>query len=134
MWEGHKFWKKIPLLFWRLFSKSADLSKQEGDFFKFLWPFQKSWTLQSCYVSIPKYSWKQQRKDDWNSKTDWPGITSQEHQFYDLKVQLFWKGHKNLKKSPSCFDKSADLTSKQEGDFFQILWPSHNVLTLIIRN
>jgi hypothetical protein len=25
-----------------LLSKSADLSKQEGDFFKLLWPFQKS--------------------------------------------------------------------------------------------
>ena len=45
MWEGHKIWKKISLLFWCLFSKSADLSKQEGDLFKFLWSFQKIWTL-----------------------------------------------------------------------------------------
>ena len=37
--------EKISLWFWRLLSKSADLSKQEEDFFKFLWLFQKSWTL-----------------------------------------------------------------------------------------
>ena len=30
------------------------------------------------------------------------------------KVQLFWKGHKNLKKSSSFFDKSADLLSKRQ--------------------
>ena len=35
----------IFFLFWRLLSKSADLSKQEEDCFKFLLPFQKSWTL-----------------------------------------------------------------------------------------
>ena len=36
------------------------------------------------------------------------------------------------KKSPTCFDKSADLPSKRQNkrDFVQILWPSHNVLTL----
>ena len=38
--------EKIFLLFWRLLSKSANLSKKEEDFLKFLWPFQKSWTLQ----------------------------------------------------------------------------------------
>ena len=38
--------KKISLLFWRLLSKSADLSKQVGDFFKFLWPFQKAELLR----------------------------------------------------------------------------------------
>ena len=31
-----------------------------------------------------------------------------------IKVQLFWKGHKNLNKSPFCFDKSADLLSKHQ--------------------
>ena len=51
-----------------------------------------------------------------------------------FKVQLFWKGHKNLKKSPTCFD--AKLLSKNScfaktgGLFFQIVWPSHKVLTL----
>ena len=38
--EGHKIGKNLPLVL--TFSISADLSKQEGDFFKFLWPFQKS--------------------------------------------------------------------------------------------
>ena len=31
------------------------------------------------------------------------------------KVQVFLKGHKNLRKSPTCFD----ITSKQVGDFFK---------------
>ena len=31
-----------------------------------------------------------------------------------LKVQLFWKGNKNLKLSSTCFDKSADLLSKRQ--------------------
>ena len=50
-----------------------------------------------------------------------------------VKVQLFWKGQKNLKKSPPFFDKLADLLGKRQNKqerFFQILWPSHNVLTL----
>ena len=51
-----------------------------------------------------------------------------------LKVQLFWKGHKNLKNLPlvltllsknNCFVKTG-------WRFFQILWPSHNVWTLSI--
>ena len=37
--------KKFSHLFWRLLSKSTDLSKQKEDCFKFLWPFQKSWNL-----------------------------------------------------------------------------------------
>ena len=45
MWEGHKIWKNLPLVLTFTLSKSADLSKQEGDFFEFFWPFQKSWTL-----------------------------------------------------------------------------------------
>ena len=49
------------------------------------------------------------------------------------KVQLFWEVHKNLKKltlvltllnKNSCFFKTS-------GRFFPILWPSHNVITLI---
>ena len=32
-----------------------------------------------------------------------------------------------MKKTPTCFD--ATVLSKQVGDFFQILWSSHNVLT-----
>ena len=48
------------------------------------------------------------------------------------KVQVFWRGHKNLKKSPTCFDTTA-YTSKQVGDFFQILWLSHIVFILIVR-
>ena len=32
----------------------------------------------------------------------------------NFKVELFWKGHTNLKKSPSHFDKSADLLSKHQ--------------------
>ena len=49
------------------------------------------------------------------------------------KIDIFLKLN-FLKKSPSWFDKSADLLSKTQNKreiFFQILWPSHNVLTLI---
>ena len=42
----------------------------------------------------------------------WPQV---QKKIYFVKVQLFWKSHKNLKKkSPSCFDKSADLLSKRQ--------------------
>ena len=44
-----KIWKNLPLIL----IKSADLSKQEGDFFQFLWPFQKSWTLK--WIGIQNY-------------------------------------------------------------------------------
>ena len=47
---------------------------------------------------------------------------------YLSKVQLFWKGHKNLKKSPTCFD--ATVLSKPVGDYFKFCRPSHNALTL----
>ena len=51
-----------------------------------------------------------------------------------FKVQLFWKGHKNLKKSPTCFDarllSENSCFAKTGGLFFQIVWPSHKVLTL----
>ena len=36
---------------------------------------------------------------------------------YIGKVQVFWKGPKNLKKSPTCFDATEQM-SKQVGDFF----------------
>ena len=50
-----------------------------------------------------------------------------------IKVQLFWKSNKNLKKYPSCIDKSADLLSKrQKEDFFQIMCASQKVRTLIL--
>ena len=47
----------------------------------------------------------------------WEGhkILQNLHLTFDCsKVQLFWKSLKNLKKSPSCFDKSADLLSKHQ--------------------
>ena len=49
-----------------------------------------------------------------------------------FKVQLFWEGHKNLRKSLNCFDATEwnSCFIKTWGRFFQILWPSHNILTL----
>ena len=50
-----------------------------------------------------------------------------------IKVQLFWKGHKHLKKISHLFWRywvKTTVLSKQVGDFFQILWPSHNIWTL----
>ena len=46
LWEGHKIEKKI--CFYSCFYSVA--SKQVGDFFKFLWSSQKSWTLTEKYV------------------------------------------------------------------------------------
>ena len=58
-------------------------------------------------------------------------ITSEFFEFFN-KVQFFWEGHKIRQKLPlvmTLLSKTAVL-SKQVGDFFPILWPSHNVLTL----
>ena len=38
--------ENISHLFWQNSCFYSVTSKQVGDFFKFLWPFQKSWTLQ----------------------------------------------------------------------------------------
>jgi hypothetical protein len=44
LWEGHKIGKNLPLVLSnQLFLLSS--VRQEGYFFKFLWPSQKSWTL-----------------------------------------------------------------------------------------
>ena len=44
------------------------------------------------------------------------------------EVQLFWKGHKSLKKSPTCFDATKySCFVKPGGRFFQILWPSQSL-------
>ena len=50
-----------------------------------------------------------------------------------FNVQFFWKGQKNLKKISHMFWHywvRTAVSSKQVRDFFQILRPSHNVLTL----
>ena len=50
LWEGHKIWKKSPsVLTIQLFYPVV--SKRVGDFFKFLYPFQKSWTLTKVAIS-----------------------------------------------------------------------------------
>ena len=49
------------------------------------------------------------------------------------KVQFFWEGHKNLKKNSHLFWRywvKTAVLSNQGGDFFPILLPSHNTLTL----
>ena len=50
------------------------------------------------------------------------------------KVRTFWETHKIWKILPHGFDKSADLLRKHqnhEEDFFQIMWASQKVRTLI---
>ena len=42
--------EKISHLFWQNHCFYSVASKQVGDFFKFLWPFQKSWTLMKEYL------------------------------------------------------------------------------------
>ena len=37
-----------------------------------------------------------------------------------------------MKKSPTCFDATEQMSKQVEDFFFPILWPSHNVLTLAI--
>ena len=48
LWEGLKIWK-ISNLFWQNRCFYSVVSKQVGDFFKILWPFQKSWTSHKNY-------------------------------------------------------------------------------------
>ena len=43
--------EKISHLFWQNSCFYSVVSKQVGDFFKFLWPSQKSWTLKLFYLS-----------------------------------------------------------------------------------
>ena len=46
LWEGRKIWKNLPpVLAKQLFLLSS--VKTSGRFFKFLWPFRKSWTLNN---------------------------------------------------------------------------------------
>ena len=45
------------------------------------------------------------------------------------KVQIFWEGHKNLKKI-SHFVLRLPSNFKKSVRFFRILWPSHNIWTL----
>ena len=49
--------EKIFHLFWQNSCFYSVASKQVGDFFKFLWPFQKSWTLHTL-VWIPDQKFK----------------------------------------------------------------------------
>ena len=46
------------------------------------------------------------------------------------KVQISWEGQKDLKKSPTLLWTYHVIKKKSE--IFQILWPSHNILTLPI--
>ena len=44
-------YEKISHLFWQNNCFYSVVSKQVGDFFKFLWPFQKNWTLKTVTKS-----------------------------------------------------------------------------------
>jgi hypothetical protein len=48
-----------------------------------------------------------------------------------IKVQVFWKGHKNLKKMSNLFWHYWVIV-KSSRIFFIILWPSYNVLTVLL--
>ena len=52
----------------------------------------------------------------------------------DLYKQLFWEGNKTLKNLPLALTllSKNSYFAKTGGRLFQILWPSHNVLTLIM--
>ena len=54
-------------------------------------------------------------------------------QFFYLKVhnvQIFWEGHKNLKKFPTLILRYILSIFKKSGWLLQILLPSHNIWTL----
>ena len=53
--------EKISHLFWQNSWFYSVVSKQVKDFFKFLWPFQKSWTLQWSHFK-PVYATQMGRK------------------------------------------------------------------------
>ena len=99
--------EKISHLFWQNSCFYSEASKQLGDFFKFLQPFQKSWTLiflffcKQLSLVVLKSSFSE------NATKLWKNLP--------LVLTLLSKN--------SCFVKTG-------GRFFPILWPSHNVLTL----
>ena len=48
LWEDQKFLKISPTFFWQNNCFHSEASKQVNNFFKVLWPNQKSWTLPDC--------------------------------------------------------------------------------------
>ena len=55
------------------------------------------------------------------------------HSKHRHKVQIFWEGHKNMKKISFLVLMlliNKYILSKQWGEIFPILWPSHNIWTL----
>ena len=51
LWGGHKIGKKSP----KTSCFYSVVSKQVGDFFKFLWPSQRSWTLKAEELCLLRY-------------------------------------------------------------------------------
>ena len=106
------FWQKIIPIWIRTF-----LSKEVGiavtDFFFLdLSALSKSTqaSLSHCHTKSNRLSLK--------------------YTLHSIKVQVFWKGHKNLKKN---LPLVLTLLSKRQNMWeivFTILWPFHNVLTL----
>ena len=55
LWEGHKIWSTH--LVWQNSCFYSVVSKQVEDFFKFLWPSQKSWTFRGQEIEIRLQKW-----------------------------------------------------------------------------
>ena len=73
---------------------------------KFITCFHESWIYETWFfppwnLTYSYYKWK----ISWGKKKSSFVDSGFVKTCYELvKVQLFWKGHKNLKKSPTCFD------------------------------
>ena len=45
LWEGHKIWKNLPPVLTKQLFLLSSVKTSGRFFFKFLWPFQKNWTV-----------------------------------------------------------------------------------------
>ena len=78
LWEGHKIWKNLPpVLTKQLFLLSS--VKTSGRFFQIFVAFSEKLNFKQIMLK----------------KFQMGGI---------IKPCIFWEGHKNLKKYPTCFD------------------------------
>ena len=84
-WEGHTIWRNIPLSYWKL-------SKWEDDFFKFLWPFQKTLTHTFLLENWPQICtyFPINFALEWTLKLALPLLFTQHHFRFFRFFRLFW--------------------------------------------
>ena len=95
-------------------------------------PFKFSKRINRSYIFGGKHFRCNQidKKDLWIISSNCNGI---KNQCEFIKVQVFWKGYKNWKKSPTCFDVTEENVKKSERFFSNFVAFSQylNFMTLV---